>query len=77
MNEFTLPSRHRIRNLRVGGLRPSTLPLGHGGNIESLRVSGEEAFVSLKLEGQSGVLTRDLRLIKHSALPTTPGPPQR
>ena len=43
-NEMTLPSRHKIRNSSPGGLRPSTLPLGHGGshNIESLQVSGEE-----------------------------------
>ena len=27
---MTLPSRHRIRNSSPGGLRPSTLPLGHG-----------------------------------------------
>ena len=31
MNEMTLPSKHRIRNLNPGGLSPSTLPLGHGG----------------------------------------------
>ena len=29
---MTLPSRHRIWNLGHGGLRPSTLPLGHGGS---------------------------------------------
>ena len=28
-------------------------------NIESARVNGGETFVSLKLEGQSGVQTRD------------------
>ena len=28
---MTLPSRHRIRNSKLGGLRPSTLPLGHEG----------------------------------------------
>ena len=32
MNEMTLSSRHRIQNLSPGGLRPSTLPLGHGGS---------------------------------------------
>ena len=32
MNEMTLSSRHRIRNSGPGGLRPSTLPLGHGGS---------------------------------------------
>ena len=30
--EMTLSSRHRIRNSSPGGLRPSTLPLGHGGS---------------------------------------------
>ena len=29
MNGMALPSRHMIRNLSPGGLRPSTLPLGH------------------------------------------------
>ena len=32
MNELTLSSRHRIRNSSPGGLRPSTLSLGHGGS---------------------------------------------
>ena len=32
MIETTLSSRHRIRNSSHGGLRPSTLPLGHGGS---------------------------------------------
>ena len=32
MNEMTLPSRHMIRNSNPGGLRPSSLPLGHGGS---------------------------------------------
>ena len=32
MNEMTLSSRHRIRNSNAGGLRSSTLPLGHGGS---------------------------------------------
>ena len=32
MIEMTLSSRHRIRNSGPGGLRPSTLPLGHGGS---------------------------------------------
>ena len=45
MNEITLPSRHIIRNLNPeAGLRPSTLPLGHGGshNIQTLQVSGDD-----------------------------------
>ena len=57
---MTLTSRHRIQNSSAGGLRPSTLPFGHGGshhNIESLRLGGEKHFVSLKLEGHSGVRT--------------------
>ena len=32
MNELTLSSRHGIRNSGPGGLRPSTLPLVHGGS---------------------------------------------
>ena len=31
---MTLPSRHRIQNSCPGGLRPSTLPLGHGGSTQ-------------------------------------------
>ena len=40
MSEMTLPSRHRTRNSNPGGLRPSTLPLGHRRppTILSLRV---------------------------------------
>ena len=29
MSEMTLPSKHRMRNANPGGLRPSTLPIGH------------------------------------------------
>ena len=32
MIEMTLSSRDQIRNSSPGGLRPSTLPLGHGGS---------------------------------------------
>ena len=32
MNEMTQPSRHRMRNSSPGGLRSSTLPLGHRGS---------------------------------------------
>ena len=32
MIEMTLYSRHRIQNSSPGGLRPSTLPHGHGGS---------------------------------------------
>ena len=46
MSAMTLPSRHKIRNSGPGGLRPSTLPLGHGGSPQYLvsRVDGEENF---------------------------------
>ena len=33
-DEMTLPSRHMIRNSSPGGLRPSMLPLGHGGSLQ-------------------------------------------
>ena len=46
-------------------------------NIESLQVSGEKHFVSLKLEGQSAVRTRDLRPSKQADFTTAPGPPPR
>ena len=47
MIEMTLPSRHRIRNSSPGGLRPSTLPLGHGGSPHYWlsHVDGEEIFL--------------------------------
>ena len=37
--------------------------------------AGKKHFVSLKLECQRGVRSRDLRLSKQAALTTTPGPP--
>ena len=39
MSDMTLSSRHRIRNSNPGGLRLSTLPLGHGGSpqVRSLK----------------------------------------
>ena len=37
--------------------------------------AGKKHFVSLKLEGLSGVRTRDLWLSKQAALTTAPGPP--
>ena len=38
-------------------------------------LSGHRIQNSSKLEGQSGVRTRDLRLSKQAALITAPGPP--
>ena len=46
---MTLSSRHRIRNSSPGGLRPSTLPFGHGGSPQYwlLHVDGGETFLFL------------------------------
>ena len=46
---MTLSSRHRIWNSSPGGLRPSTLPLGHGGSPQYWlsHVDGEETFLFL------------------------------
>ena len=43
---MTLSSRHRIRNSSPGGLRPSTLPLGHGGSPQYWlsHVDGKKQF---------------------------------
>ena len=35
MIEMTVSSRHRIRNSSPGGLRPSTLPLGHNTDFDT------------------------------------------
>ena len=53
MNWMTLPSRHRIRNSSRAGLKPSTLPLSHGGphNIEYLRMSGKETVCFFETRG--------------------------
>ena len=78
MNKIALPSRHMIQNLSPGGLRPRTLPLGHRGSPQYWIFTSERGrniFVSLKLEGQSGVRTSDLRLSKQAALTTAPGSP--
>ena len=79
LNEMILLSRHKIRNLTLGGLRPSTLPLCHWGSpqywIFKYCESEKETFCFLKLEGQRGVRTRDLRLSKQAALTTAPEPP--
>ena len=49
--EMTLSSRHRIRNSSPGGLRPSTILLGHGSSPHNWIIASEN-FVSLKLAGQ-------------------------
>ena len=65
---MTLPSRHTIRNSGPGSLRPSTLPFGHGGSPQYWIFT--KHFVSLKVGGQSGARTRNLRLSKQAALTT-------
>ena len=42
MNAMTLPSRHGIRILGPGGLRPSTLPLGLGGSTHYCIFTSEQ-----------------------------------
>ena len=59
INEMTLPSRHRTRNSSPGGLRPSTLPLGHRGSpqywIFTSEGEGNILFLwNLKLEARAG-----------------------
>ena len=75
---MTLSSRHRIRNSSPGGLRPSTLPLGHGGSPQYWlsHVDGEETFfVSFK---PSRPETEPWTLAwKAAVLTTTLGPPPR
>ena len=76
MSEMTLSSRHMIRNSSPGGLRPSTLPLGHGGSPQYWlsHVDGEETFsVSFKLP-RPGTEPRTLAW-KAAVLTTTLGPP--
>ena len=82
MNKITLPSRHRIGNSIPGGLRPSTLPLSHGGSSAphntyewSLRVIGRESFVTLQPECHSGGRTRDLLTFQADRFITTPSAP--
>ena len=47
---MTRSSRHRTRNLRPGGLRPNTLPLGHGGSPRYWILTSErgETFCSFE-----------------------------
>ena len=75
MLKMTLSSRHRIRNSCPGGLRSSTLPLGHGGSPQYWlsHVDGEETFfVSFKPPGP-GTELRTLAW-KAAVLATTLGP---
>ena len=73
---MTLPSRHRIRNSSPGGLRPSTLPLGHGGSPQYWlsNVDGEETFLVSFKPPRPGTEPRTLAW-KAAGQTTTLGPP--
>ena len=73
---MTLSSRHRIRNSSPGGLRPSTLPLGHGGSPQYWlsHVGGEETFFVSFKPPSPGTEPRTLAW-KAAVLTTTLGPP--
>ena len=73
---MTLSSRHRIRNSSPGGLRPSTLPLGHGGSPQYWlsHVDGEETFFVFFKPPRPGTEPRTLAW-KAAVLTTTLGPP--
>ena len=72
---MTLSSRHRIRNPSPGGLRPSTLPLGHGGSPQYWlsHVDGEKTFFVSFKPPRPGTEPRTLAW-KAAVLTTTLGP---
>ena len=76
MIEMTLSSRHRMRNSSPGGLRPSTLLLGHGGSPQYWlsHVDGEETFFVSFKPPRPGTELRTLAW-KAAVLTTTLGPP--
>ena len=73
---MTLSSRHRIRNSSPGGLRPSTLPLGHRGSPQYWlsHVDGEETFFVYFKPPRPGTEPQTLAW-KAAVLTTTLGPP--
>ena len=73
---MSLSSRHRIRNSSPGGLRPCTLPLGHGGSPQYWlsHVDGEETFFVSFKPPRPGTEPRTLAW-KAAVLTTTLGPP--
>ena len=72
---MTLSSRHRIRNSSPDGLRPNTLPLGHGGSPQWLsHVDGEETFFVSFKPPRPGTECRTLAW-KAAVLTTTLGLP--
>ena len=64
---MTLSSRHRIRNSSPGGLRPSTLPLGHGGswlndsNVDTYNISGYNYVCNYRKGKRGGGVSLFLR----------------
>ena len=54
MNEMTLPSRHRNKKFESWRSEAELSVTEATHNTESLRVGGEETYVFLKLECQSG-----------------------
>ena len=74
---MTLLSRHRIQNLSPRGLRPSTLPFGHGCSPTILIFyawAGKKHSLKLESQSQNGIRTRDLWLSKQAVLTTALGP---
>ena len=70
---MTLPSRHRIWNSNPGGLRTSTLPLGHEGSPQYwvLRVDGDETFLFLANRRDRGT-NPELYVYRLRQTPITP-----
>ena len=67
---MTLPYRHRIRNSSSGGVRPSTLPLGHRDSPQYWIFTSDRGKNILFLwnsNARAGFETRELRLLNHCA----------
>ena len=75
MNEMTLPSRHRIRNSSPGGLRPSTLPLVHGGSSQYWIFTSERGRNILFFWNLKARVGLEPAISKQAALTIAPGPP--
>ena len=75
MNEKTLLFRRRIRNSSSGGLRPSTLPLGHGGSPQYWIFTSQQGRNILFIRRSEWISNRNLWLSKQAVLPTAPRPP--
>ena len=75
MYEMTLSSSHRIRNSSPGGLKVSTLPLGHGGSPQYWvsHVDGKKHLCFFQT-AETGSRTPNLAW-KAAVLTTTLGPP--